>query len=324
MVAPTFRFSPAVSLTEPFEIAREDVGTDAGLVDVLGFLSPRKRAFRSGRSGERVVLDLEARSPFGPTATQVADLVFPEGLEAGVAAVQGRFSVPVVVKEAGRSAFSKSEDARSLEVDVYEFCQLASAARTGTIAAAALVSIFLDPDSVYALHVPKGRLLGDVLESVPAVHARLSGQRDAGLFHPVKRVILGRDEPCGERADLVCVMSGGYDLLADASWLRPFPFFSRALRMGAAPVQSDGASPCINCLACAKYCPSRIRPSLIHHSLSAGDREEAAALGMDRCVQCGWCSYLCPSRLPLYEQIANATAEMAAEKEGASETTVQE
>jgi Na+-translocating ferredoxin:NAD+ oxidoreductase subunit C len=60
--------------------------------------------------------------------------------------------------------------------------------------------------------------------------------------------------------------------------------------------------PCIRCGRCMRACSCRLSPAMIASALSAGDLEEADAIGLGDCVECGTCSYVCPARIQLVQR----------------------
>jgi Na(+)-translocating NADH:ubiquinone oxidoreductase A subunit len=61
---------------------------------------------------------------------------------------------------------------------------------------------------------------------------------------------------------------------------------------------------CIQCQACAKYCPiDYLMPYLLFRYLGQEMIEEMEKAGIWECIECGICSYVCPSKIPLLEEI---------------------
>lgn len=89
------------------------------------------------------------------------------------------------------------------------------------------------------------------------------------------------------------------------------------LLLGADEVRARGAPmPCIRCGECARVCPVRLAPQLMHLTAQAGDLEAAFALNTLACIECGLCSFVCPSHIPLAQEfrVAKFEIRLAADK----------
>jgi len=300
-----FSFLGAAELCRPSDIPTQAVSDDADLREVLAAISPEKKGFlHASRIDALTVLPTDA-IPFGPTWAQLVGALLADDEETAARNIADRFGVPI----------AETPDAHP--IDFYEFAQLDAVARTGAFTPGVIVSFFVTPEQVYALHVARNRPLSEALGAVAAVREYLEAHPDATLRNPLKGIELDPDEPCGPRTDLVSFSTSAYALQPRRSWLMPFPYFSQPLAMrksGSAPRKPD---PCSNCLACVRCCPAGIHPALLHHHVCADDEGAYGRLGLDQFTECGLCTAACPSRLPLYASIEKA--KRAAEEE--QETT---
>ena len=137
----------------------------------------------------------------------------------------------------------------------------------------------------------------------------------------LREALTGNEIPASARAAqrllALTVSAGPYRPQATPSFFFPFPFFARRLAMqpGApANAAKEPATPCCNCLACARWCPAGIRPSHLYHHLRRGQRADAEGLGLMACMRCNWCTAVCPAHLPLAETLAAAQDAVQAEE----------
>lgn len=54
--------------------------------------------------------------------------------------------------------------------------------------------------------------------------------------------------------------------------------------------------PCMNCGACVRTCPVRLRPNTLSNLCEYNRFEDALAYDLLTCIECGCCTYVCPSR----------------------------
>jgi len=54
--------------------------------------------------------------------------------------------------------------------------------------------------------------------------------------------------------------------------------------------------PCMNCGACVRSCPVRLRPNTLSMLCEYDRFEDALAYDLLTCIECGCCAYVCPSR----------------------------
>ncbi|MEM8546938.1 MAG: 4Fe-4S dicluster domain-containing protein, partial [Pseudomonadota bacterium] len=57
--------------------------------------------------------------------------------------------------------------------------------------------------------------------------------------------------------------------------------------------------PCIRCGECARICPVRLQPQMLHREFTFGDRDRLSGMGLTDCIECGCCDVVCPSHIPL-------------------------
>ena len=58
---------------------------------------------------------------------------------------------------------------------------------------------------------------------------------------------------------------------------------------------------CIRCGECARICPVRLQPQMLHREFRFGDRDRLGDMGLTDCIECGCCDVVCPSHIPLTE-----------------------
>jgi ferredoxin len=286
-------------------IALED---DTGLIEALSAIAPHKAGFWQMHVKTSLTLSACTEKPFGLSRAQVEEQILKTGLSQAAEVVAQRFNVDVVLSDQGATKHV------TCPVDLESFCGLYSIASSGAYADTVWVSCFLAPESVYVSVVPRGTPLNDALRNFPAIAEFLDTHGGDQPAHLLTNTPIPLDTSCSHLTSLIYFPQQGCALGADDSWLFPFPVFNRQLSMRENTLDHPAPTPCSNCMACQRFCPSGIRPAFLYHHLEAGDEEEAAELGLDRCIQCGWCSHVCPSNLPLAQTIINA-----AEKGGETE-----
>jgi len=305
---PRLAYSSAQTLLAPLRLETRKLSFFETGPDILGSVVPEARSEGKGWVSQ-IVIDGTMDVPFGPSRGQLLALI-PCTLDDAVRTTGNALSLPVCISRLR----PRQAVAGTLVVGLHELAKLYAAATQGEFEDAVLVSCFIRPGRVYAARVPRGAPLADVLAAIPEVKAHMEGCTDDAPTHPITGEALDLSLQCRLAHTLVWFPGGGYSLAPAASFLLPFPVFNRTLSMREGAVHRGTAGPCSNCLACVRYCPAGIHPSLIHHYLAAGKQEDAVPLGLSRCIECGWCGFVCPSRIPLCRQISAGVAALAAEE----------
>ena len=122
--------------------------------------------------------------------------------------------------------------------------------------------------------VPVGMLVADLIEQA------------GGLTDDAKKVLLGGPMmgPATPRLD-VPVLKGTSGITV----------------MTSDDVSIVEATACIRCSRCVDFCPIRLVPTRIAHSIKARDVETAEQYDLAACIECGCCSYVCPAQIPLVQ-----------------------
>jgi len=68
--------------------------------------------------------------------------------------------------------------------------------------------------------------------------------------------------------------------------------------------------PCIQCGWCARVCPVRIIPQLIHRQAKVGINETLVRYNIFNCIDCNLCSLVCPSKIGLARSIADTKSKL--------------
>lgn len=96
------------------------------------------------------------------------------------------------------------------------------------------------------------------------------------------------------------------------SWSRAFAaWYTDAQKTADTNLHGD-ERPCVQCGWCARVCPVRIIPSLIHRHLRVGVSEELVRYNVFNCIDCNLCTFVCPSKIPLAEHVMKAKSDLLA------------
>ncbi len=318
MPRPRFAYFAADALLSPLRLEARKTG-DAGPAPGLVRLVLPEVQVAGGGMPSRLAVHTSPRTPFGPSESQLLALL-PCSLDEAVRVVGDALSLPATIAR-GRN---RPERAGTAVIGLHELAKLHAAVTKGAFEDAVLVSCFIRPGQVYAARVPRGAPLGEVLAALPEVKAHMADCPHDGPLNPLIGDPVDLSQPCRAPHSLVSFPGNGYALAPVRSFLFPFPTFNRTLAMREGTAEPGPPGPCSNCLACVRYCPAGIQPSLIYHYLAAGKQEDALPLGLSRCTECGWCSFVCPSRLPLCRQMSAGIAALVAEEAEREDTEAEE
>lgn len=305
---------------------RQCVSGGEPLAALLEHISPEKRALRARTPAALGYLELRSWLPFGPGPADVAAFLLGERATAAWGTFRDRFGLELVVT-GGSAALGLFPHARvdrlpraippAAALDICEFCLLAQAAE-GSYADGCLVSCLLAPTgAVVTVQVPSGAPLAETLAATEDVRRVLAAEGPGvRLWDALTGVEVPASDRAARRLRALVMAPVPYRPRAANSFLFPFPFFRRRLEMQPVALADPGGplTPCCNCLACAEWCPARVRPSHLYHHLRRGERADAEALGLMTCVGCGWCTTVCPSGLPLAQTLAAGQDAVRAEE----------
>jgi electron transport complex protein RnfC len=70
--------------------------------------------------------------------------------------------------------------------------------------------------------------------------------------------------------------------------------------------------PCVQCGWCARVCPVRIIPHLIHRQARVAINELLVRYGVFNCIDCNLCSMVCPSKIELARQMLDIKEKLVA------------
>ena len=72
--------------------------------------------------------------------------------------------------------------------------------------------------------------------------------------------------------------------------------------------------PCMNCGACVRSCPVRLRPNTLSMLCEYDRFEDALAYDLLTCIECGCCAYVCPSRRANVHYLLHGKTEVMARR----------
>jgi len=65
-------------------------------------------------------------------------------------------------------------------------------------------------------------------------------------------------------------------------------------------------NPCINCGACLRACPMRLRPNMLSRYAEFGQYESCRKEQLATCIECGMCGWVCPACRPMQQHFRMA------------------
>lgn len=315
-----YTYSAIHRILTPFQIETETIQLPHTLHDGLCVLFPRKAPLFRQKSSSSATISFFPDAPFGPQADALIDALFP-AFEQAVEEVRKYFDLSElrILKTEDSPGFQKTiwpqkfrtRDDRGLEMNAFEFYRLHSAAVLEKQTNSLLLSIYLNPNQKWCVHVPQGTPIHQIFSAIPEIQDYLRQHPNSRPYHPLlKRTIHPETDTADHETALIMFSGSGYTVAPADSVFCRFPYANRRIGVVAGDRVTTEALPCVNCLACSTYCPVGLFPSFLFHHLRQGNTDDALALQLQQCIRCGLCSFVCPSFLPLYDTFTRALHEL--------------
>ncbi len=306
--------------------------------EILGVIFHHKKDFYLQQEN-RLTLNLAVREPWRPEPVSLLSSVLPEwsGTETPLPEGEAKVLPSLItlmrkvidrfhtggaeIVYPGAAARSEGEIAvrrkplfqkgQSIPLDIFEFVILAQAAVEGTSLRAGLVSFIhnegYDRAPVTGTYlIPADTPVGKLTEKVLGPDAPEGEQDEHIIINPLSGMEFSSEDPIDYRSRLLYSGSKPFRLRL-VGRISASGLGKRTYTLD--PYPAD-IRPCINCLACARICPSRLYPSLIYHHIKAENRAVTSELNIEGCISCGICSAVCPSSIPLAAEIIPARQEV--------------
>ena len=294
-----FSYLPIKQIEVPLPVHRKTYKEKLNVSQWLRVLLPEKYNYFKYKSQSELYVNLVPDGPFGPDYDVLIPLLFSD--------------FTLAVQKMKKSAEFKniflinnhSFQADSLFIlSIFEFYKLYNAIMTGEIPDSFLVSVFISQDELYSFLLPAGL----ELQKLVTLHKKLENfvreNPQTGFINPVtKKSFSIKTDTISAETSVLCFTESGYQLLPDNNFLSAFPNYNKKFILSKKQKPHHNSISCINCLACAEYCPAGLYPNYLYHYLMNNKADDAARLRMESCIHCGYCSLVCPSELPLTEKI---------------------
>lgn len=311
-----YRYTAIHQILTPLTLEPEAIQLPRDLHQSLALLFPQNVPLFHQQRSSAPAISFVPQAPFGPDLDMAAEVLFAD-FSSAVSEVKAYFDLPDIAILRPDKAVGPAEPFWSralphrrraaLTLGVFEFYRLHAAAIQGKQTRSILMSLFLDPDHKICARVPLNTPLREVFAAIPDAQTHQRQHADSVPFQPMLRRKLDPDaDVAGPATTLIMFSQAGYTVAPEASVVRQFPYFDRAIGIHEGRCVTPEPLPCVNCLACAAYCPVGLQPSFLYHHLTHGNTDDAAALHLDQCIRCGACQFVCPSALPLCDAFVRA------------------
>jgi ferredoxin len=296
--------------TEP----REPIAAES-LEAFVEELFPWKAVWLGQQDPARVAVLAQPASPFGPEPRAVIEFLFDD-LRGALHELTDCFDwedvrvvgLPESLQfPSQRVRFSESPPADGAMVLSLSDLHRLYAAVQGGAPGGRLISVFIDPARNATICARDGQSLRKVLESMPAVAQFMDEHPESAPCH----VFTGRpfdldSTVVGPGMAFLVFPDESYAPAPSGGFFLSFPFFRSAVAMRQVEAEPALTKPCINCLACARVCPSGLYPSTLYHRVRAEELGDALKDNLLACIRCGRCTFVCPSALPLCGSLSGA------------------
>ncbi|MGA1868412.1 MAG: 4Fe-4S dicluster domain-containing protein [bacterium] len=296
---------PIKQILSPFNLDYKRVSLSDNLSISIASLFPIKSIFFLQKNPAIFSVSLLPDAPYGPDTDTLIDFLFNDFTKA-LSEVKAFFRLKEIeiispderFKDTG-GRWSRKMSPRhehGIALDIFEFHTVYTAAIKGQKAESMIMSLFIDMNTLFCLHVPVGIPMTRILQFLHIEHGICKKPRTT-LFHPLLRRKIDPDTAyAGHMTSLIMFANSGYTVT-------PYGSFFKKIGIRKGECRERALLPCSNCLACSTYCPSNLYPSFLYHNSIRKREDETLRLNIKSCIQCGKCSFVCPSNLPLCETI---------------------
>lgn len=313
-----YQYIAGGKILTPFNLTHEKIRLHNDLLTSLTNLFPDKSIFYLQKNPGIFGVSLLPDAPYGPEPDALINFLFPDFHKAlvDVRTFFGLNTIEIISPDkrftTGTITWSKNFTRRhetGIILSLFEFYKLYTAAITEQKVDSVLISVFIDPNTVFCLQVPEGIPLQDILLFLQTKYG-IKQVPERKPFHPIlKRELDPEKETTGNNTSLIMFTHSGYTVAPDGNFLLRFPYFRRKIRIKKGEIVKKKSLPCNNCLACSMYCPSGLFPSFLYHTIIRGNKDDTLDMNINGCIQCGKCNFVCPANLPLCETIIQTIAE---------------
>lgn len=287
------------------------------IISLLKSIAPHKAAHINRlktRSCGRITVDLHPKAPFAPESISRIEFLFPNLSDtlSTLLELPGLNEIEVTGLHKSRWFTADSIDFRNTShyskreavlLDIVELKRLYDAYKNSSFDNGRFYSLWHSSGTGSCIYAPEIITIEELVQSLP----EFTGIDPAvfKIYHPVTREQIQCGQQLGYRYNAVCLTEHPWILKPLHGPLLGFPWFRNQLKFIECPssLPELPPSPCSNCLACASICPSDLYPSILYHSITAHQYEDADKSGAALCIACGNCTAVCPSDIPLATEL---------------------